>query len=343
MPYRNAPESDTIRTMDDQPVAVVMSTFNEEKYVDRCIDAILAQTVPARLFVVDGGSTDGTVERLRRRAIEDARIRVFAYGARCSLPTALNFGIGLCDEPFVAKIDARTFIAPDFLERALEVFESVGDGVVCVGGRPEQYGETYFGEGLARARTSRFGVGDSGYADSRRRADVDTVQCGVYRRDALAAAGGFDPALQFGEDEELNWRLRATGKRIVLDTGIRFRYLTRSSWLAAFRQYRNYGRARARVIEKHPDFLRLRHLAPSTAVVVGTLAASMIPASLGARVIACSLALAYCGAALYAARMAAQEDRRLMLHTAAAFTALHFGYGIGLLEGIFARIKRSFA
>ena len=324
-------------------VAVIISTFNEEAYVERCLGAVLSQTVSPRVVVVDGGSVDGTVDRLRRIAASDERLVVIADGERRSLPAALNLAIDGCRETYIAKVDARTFIAPDFLERALDVFQREGADVACAGGRPEQFGETHFGEGLARARMSRFGVGGSGYADSRTSADVDTVQCGVYRSEALRAVGGFDASLQFGEDEELNWRLRRAGHRIVVDTSIRIRYLARSSWLAAFRQYRNYGRARARVVEKHPEFLRGRHLAPSAAILTATCLLLTAPSSITARAAACSLAALYAGGAAMAATIATRDRLRLWPHTTAAFAALHAGYGIGVLEGFLARVRRSFA
>jgi GT2 family glycosyltransferase len=326
-----------------ESVAVIISTYNEERHIDACLNALLAQTVPVRIVVVDGGSRDRTLARLRTRASEDRRIEVYADGIRRNLPDALNLAIQLCSETYIAKVDARTFILPDFLERALAVFAREDSTVACVGGRPEQFGETTFGEGVARARMSRFGVGGSGYADSRETADVDTVQCGIYRREALNAIGGFDADLQFGEDEELNWRLRQAGYRIVLDARIRFRYLTRSTWLAAFAQYRNYGRARVSVVEKHPEFLRIRHLAPSALVAAAALLVCAAPLIPGARAVAYSLGFTYMLGALYAATVASRDRYCYIPHTAAAFSALHFGYGVGLLEGIYARAKRSFA
>ncbi|HZZ65309.1 MAG TPA: glycosyltransferase [Candidatus Baltobacteraceae bacterium] len=325
--------------MNRQGVAVVMSTFNEERDVDRSIEAILNQTVSPDVIVVDGGSSDKTVERLQQWADRDPRVRVIADGVRRSLPDALNVAIALTDQPFVAKVDARTFIAPDFLERALDVFAAEGAMVACVGGRPEQYGETQFGQGVAFARMSPFGVGGSGYADVRDYADVDTVQCGIYRREAVIAAGGFDPELQFGEDEELNWRLRRAGYRIVRDTRVRFRYSTRPTWRAAFRQYRNYGQARVRVWEKHPDFLRPHHLVPSIAVASGALLCVMAASWAPARGLLTAAVALYGGAALAAAAAVCRADTSSIPYTAAAFSSLHLGYGVGLLEGL-ARLHR---
>lgn len=310
-----------------------MSTFNEERYIDKALDAVEAQTVAPRIVVIDGGSSDATVEILYARAARNPRLHVRADAVRRSLPDALNLALENVTEDFVAKIDARTFPDFDFLEKALAAFAQEGAAVACVGGRPEQFGESPFGNGVARARMSRFGVGGSGYADSRSYADVDTVQCGVYRRSALIEVGGFDPALQFGEDEELNWRLRQAGYRILMDARIRFRYVTRNTWASAFRQYRNYGRARARVVEKHPEFIRTRHLVPSAALLLGAGLVCASPVSRTALVAAGTLASAYVGGALLAATAASRDNPKEIPLTASAFTALHMGYAIGLLEG----------
>ncbi len=324
----------------EESVAVVMSTLNEESSIDRALDAIESQTAGVRILVIDGGSNDTTVDRLQWRAARNPRLRVYADGVRRSLPEALNAAVAEIDEAFVAKVDARTFIAPDFIERALRIFEREGPQVACVGGRPEQYGETNFGQGVAYARMSPFGVGGSGYADARTYADVDTVQCGVYRRSALLEVGGFDPALQFGEDEELNWRLRKAGYRIARDTNVRFRYVARSTWLGALAQYRNYGRARARVLAKHPDFVRLRHLVPTAVLLGGAALIAAAPFSRRARMLLGVVALGYGAAAAAAACTAARRDLRHAPATALAFTALHLGYGMGLLEGLRARRTR---
>jgi hypothetical protein len=164
---------------------------------------------------------------------------------------------------------------------------------------------------------------------------VDTVQCGVYRRAPLVAVGSFDPGMAYGEDEEVNWRLRRAGHRIVLDTSIRFHYVTRPTWRAAYRQYRNYGRARVRVVRRHPGYLRPRHLAPGVLVAGMALLAALSPASRTARRAAAAAGVAYgAGAIAEAVRVAGPARPGLAARVAACFAALHLGYGVGLLRGL---------
>jgi succinoglycan biosynthesis protein ExoA len=313
-------------------VDVIISTLDEEHYVGRCLDAVIAQDYPpelVRIWLIDGGSTDGTVALARRRAADDPRLTVIADGRRRNLPEALNVAIERSSAELVAKIDAHGFPERDFLSRAVAAFD--GPDIGCVGGMPIQEGETRFGEALAAARGSRFGVGGGTYAIKGDRRFVDSVQCGVYRRSALERVGGFDPAMNFGEDDELNWRVVQAGYRILLDRRIRFHYIARPTWRSAYRQYRNYGEARVSVVRRHRAFLRPHHLAPALFVGGGaTLAAGSLVSPVARRLLAAAVT-AYAGAALTAARDAAPAQR---LRIAAAFAALHLGYGAGMLRAL---------
>jgi succinoglycan biosynthesis protein ExoA len=325
-------------------VDVLVSTFNEERYVDRCLEHVLGQDYPAdrmRVLVIDGGSTDSTIDRARRFAREDDRVEVIADGVRRNLPESLNLARGRSEGELVAKIDGHGYPERDFLRHAAEAVQRGGPRVGCVGGRPVQEGETRFGRAVAVARTSRFGVGASEYAGTSEQAAVDTVQCGVYTRAALDEVGWFDPVMNFGEDEEVNWRLRQAGYEILLDTRMRFHYVTRPTWRAAYRQYRNYGEARVRVVLEHPGFLRPHHLAPAALVAAGALLAAASPASSTARRALVGLGGAYAALAGTAATAAARRrEPTLALGVAACFAALHLGYGVGTLRG-FAKLAAS--
>jgi glycosyltransferase involved in cell wall biosynthesis len=297
-------------------IDVVISTLNEERYVERCLEHVLGQDYPRELVsvvLVDGGSTDRTVELAGRMAAHDPRLEVVADGRRRTLPEALNVGIARGSGELVAKIDAHGYPATDFLRRAVEAFDSGGEDIACVGGRPEQTGETEWGVAAALARTSRFGTGGSVYAGTSQRELVDTVQCGVYRREALERVGGFDDS-------------------------IRFVYFTRASLRGLFRQYRNYGRAKVRVLARHPRFLRPWHLAP--AVFVLGAVALVLGAALGPtwlRIAAAACAGTYIAGAV-AVAFAAARSPAVALRVVAAFAAIHFGYGTGMLAGL-VRLK----
>jgi glycosyltransferase involved in cell wall biosynthesis len=318
-------------------IDVVIPAYNEEASIGRCLDATLGQSYPperVRVLLVDAGSSDRTLEIARGR--DDPRLVIVANGGRrLTTPEALNLGIEHSDAELVARVDAHGWPEPDFLERAAATFAGGGPDVACVGGRPLPADDSRFGRAFTLARGSRFGVGGSVYAAPDRLAETDTVPWGMYRREVLLDAGGFDPRMQHGEDEELNWRIRRSGGRILHDPRIRFRYVPRSSLGGVFRQYRDYGRARVRVVAVHPGFLRARHLAPAAMVAGAAALATAAPFSRSARVALAGALGAYASAsALCGLATARRDEIALAPLVAACFPALHAGYGIGTLGGI---------
>jgi succinoglycan biosynthesis protein ExoA len=321
-------------------VDVVVPAFDEEACIGDCLDAVLGQDYPAdrlRVWVVDAGSTDRTAEVVRARARGDPRVTLITGIGRMNAGEALRAGIAAGDAELVARVDAHTYPAPGYLRAGVIRLVELGPRLALVGGQPTQLGTTPFGRAVARARRSRFGVGGSVYADRRTSAYVDTVQGGIYRREALEAVGGFGTGFRTGEDEECNWRLRRAGYDVLLDTQLAFAYTARGSWSALFRQHRNYGVSRALVVARHPAYLRPRHLVPGALVATtGGLAAVALVGGghrRRARRALTALLAAYGAGVAVASGLAARDEPRLAPRVAAALTAMHLGYGAGSLAG----------
>ena len=326
-------------------IDVIVPAYNEERHIERCLAAVLGQEYPRHrlaVYVIDAGSTDSTFAIAQAHATADPRVHVISGLGRLSTPEGLNVGIAAGTGELVARIDAHWYPDPDYLARAVEAFHALPSSTACVGGPPKQVGESAFGWALGAARTSRFGVGGSPcYSLGPRREEVYTLQGGVYRRTALEEIGTFDPAMVYGEDEELNWRIRSSGRKIFLDSALGVHYVTRSTWMAACRQYRNYGDARIRVVAAHPGFLRLHHLAPAVMVAgAGVLMLGSLR-STGARKTLVAAGGLYGTTAIVAASAVDRGDRASMADVVRAFTALHLGYGVGELQGLLRLALRS--
>jgi succinoglycan biosynthesis protein ExoA len=339
-----APSPVPVNAAETPTIDVVIPALNEQNYIFRCLDSVFAQDFPAdlvRVWVVDAGSTDDTARLVESRAAEEPRLTLIRGGRRLWAAEALNLGIERSSAELVARVDGHSYLEPDYLSQSVALFVAGGPKVACVGGRPNQVGETPFGRAVALARGSRFGVGGSDYASDEDRVVVDTVQCGVYRRAQLDEVGPFDPNLPYVEDEELNWRLRQAGYDILLDNRLRFHYVTRPSWQATYRQYRNYGEGRVKVVAKHPDYLKPYHLVPAGFVATMAALVALTPFSRPARRALAALASTYSFAAVAAAIAAVvrspRSERDLVPRVAAIFVALHVGYGVGMLRQSRAR------
>lgn len=56
-------------------VSIITPTYNSARFIDDTIGSVLAQTFTNwEMIIVDDGSTDGTVERIKEWADRDARI-----------------------------------------------------------------------------------------------------------------------------------------------------------------------------------------------------------------------------------------------------------------------------
>lgn len=242
-------------------VSVIVPMRNESAWIDRCLGSILAQDYPAdrmEVLVAEGMSTDDTGARLAAWAARDRRVRVLANAGQI-VPTGLNLAIRESRADVIARIDAHTVIEPDYLRVGVEVLErtkagNVGGPMVCRGGGP-------IADAIASAMHSRFGIGAYFHFATEER-DCDTVYMGMWPRRVFDQVGLFDEELVRNQDDELSYRMRKQGWRIVCSPAMRSLYQNRESWKALARQFYQYGLWKVRVLQKHPRQMSLRHFVP---------------------------------------------------------------------------------
>jgi glycosyltransferase involved in cell wall biosynthesis len=114
-------------------VSVVTTVYNGEPYFDRAIPGILAQTFENFEFiVVDDGSTDRSLERVRELAARDQRVRVFSPG-RLGAAAAYNYGVAQAAGEYIARQDFDDRSYPDRLRLQVAFLDTHPD-VGVVGG-----------------------------------------------------------------------------------------------------------------------------------------------------------------------------------------------------------------
>ena len=99
---------------------VVVPVYNVEKYLEKCVDSILAQTEPDfELLLVDDGSTDGSGGLCDKLAERDGRVRVI-HQENQGLGGARNTGIQQAQGDWLLLVDSDDWIEPEILEKTLE-------------------------------------------------------------------------------------------------------------------------------------------------------------------------------------------------------------------------------
>lgn len=108
-------------------VSVIIPAFNAALWLEIAVGAACCQSLrQIEILVVDDGSTDGTVELVRRLAAGDSRIRLVERG-NGGVGAARNSGIRAARGKYIAPLDADDVWHPSKLERQVERMESGGE------------------------------------------------------------------------------------------------------------------------------------------------------------------------------------------------------------------------
>lgn len=100
-------------------ISVIVSAYNSERFLVRCLESILAQTYRnLEIIVVDDGSTDKTSAIADNYALLDERIKVI-HQKNKGLAAAREKGIELSNGRYIGFVDSDDVIEPDMYERLL--------------------------------------------------------------------------------------------------------------------------------------------------------------------------------------------------------------------------------
>ena len=100
-------------------LTVVIPVRNAERLIDDCLTSVLA-TRPREVIVVDGMSTDRTVEAASRYPVR------LLSDEGAGLPAARRIGVQAATTPLVALVDVDVVVGPGDLDRLLAEFEQGG-------------------------------------------------------------------------------------------------------------------------------------------------------------------------------------------------------------------------
>jgi glycosyltransferase involved in cell wall biosynthesis len=303
----------------------VLAVFNEAAAIDDCLASLAAQDYEGEweVLVADGGSTDGTVDRIGEWS-EQLRIRIFDNPDRLQ-SKGLNLLAEVANSDILVRADAHTTYAPDYLSRSVSAL--VTSGASAVGGPMRPEGSTSFGHAVASAYRSKIGIGPALFHHSEETVEADTVYLGTMARQTFLDQGGLR-TLPSGvaEDADFYYRLRHNGGRVLVVPTIRSSYRPRQTPGGLWRQFYRYGLGKADMLYINGEFPSWRPLAPlalliglAALFIVGLVSGSWLPLL---ALTALWLLVVVIGAGGSPLRIA-------------AVTIMHIAYGLGLVRGLF--------
>jgi succinoglycan biosynthesis protein ExoA len=335
-PARSVPSSDRVPAHEPSGVLVVVPTLNEAAHIQDVLKSLL-ENLPregrARVVVVDGGSTDGTVELVFALAAEHPELAFLNNPDRIQ-SAAINLAARTFGRRFdvLVRCDAHAVYPPGFIERLVGTLRARDADAVVV--PLDSTGRNPWQRAVAWVSNSPIGTGGASHRGGRRSGFVDHGHHAAFRLETFRRCGGYDSSFSHNEDAEYDCRQRALGARIYLDSAIRVRYVPRETAGALFRQYYRYGAGRSRTVRRHPGSLRLRQLAVplAFAVLVGSLA--LLPFHALGLVWPLAYLTILAGTSAYFALF--QRSASGLLAGPAAFV-MHTAWALGFLGGLLGR------
>ena len=312
---------------------MLVPVLNEERHIRETVAAMQAQRFEGNveLLFADGGSEDRTREILTELAEQDPRIRVLDNPLRRTA-SGLNVCLREARGDYVARMDAHTFYADRYLAAGVERLRRGDTEWVSGPAIPRPVGAVSRAVSLALA--SRLGRGGSRKWDEQltgaEERELDTgVFGGVWRRERVLQAGGWDERWPINQDSEMASRFLQDGARLICLPEMAGYYVPRDSLEGLARQYYRYGFYRARTFKRHPQSMRRSHLI-APLLVLAMLSTLLAPRRLrqAARLAVLSYLLAVVGTA------ASAEDRSDGARLLGVLPAMHLGWGVGTLVGM---------
>ncbi len=223
-------------------VAICVPSYAAERFLAEALDSVLAQTETNwEMVVVDDASTDASFEIAQKYAADDPRITAVRNPENLGAAASWALAVAATTAPFVKLLCCDDAIRDDCLERQLAVFdgdttEQIGlvaaqrqliaeDGTVIrkrhglMGLRraPSIIGFRQLVEAMLRSGTNPLG-------------EPSTV---MFRRTALAEAGGFDPNWRYVIDLKAYVEIAKRYKIALIREPIGVFRVSSSSWSAA--------------------------------------------------------------------------------------------------------------
>jgi glycosyltransferase involved in cell wall biosynthesis len=245
-------------------VSIVVPMKNEERYIDKCLETILANDFPmdqCEILVIDGRSTDRSRMIVEEKAAQYPMIRLLDNPEGIP-PTALNLGIRAAKGQYIIRMDGHSEYPLNYIRTCLEELERTGadnvGGVLIT--KPGS--DSLVARAIALMTQHPVGVGNAAYRIGLGDRFVDTVPFGAFRKSLFEKIGYYREDLARNQDYELNARIRNAGGKIYLSSKIRIPYYNVPNLAGFTRQAYGNGRWMAHAWLRAPGSFSWRHGAP---------------------------------------------------------------------------------
>ncbi len=176
-------------------ITVVVPSYNQGNFLDKCLESIFFQNLPVEVFVMDGGSTDNTLEVIKKWESKIQRWRSYKDDGQSA---AINEGMRWGSAPYCCWLNSDDF----FLNNALNTLVKI---LIDNPKVPVSYGQVY---NLIDKNNSMKPIWVETFSEKRLSLRCIISQPGtLIRRNVWERLGGVDTNLHMSMDYDLWWRI----------------------------------------------------------------------------------------------------------------------------------------
>ena len=188
-------------------ISVVMSAFNEESHIKNAILSIQNQTFQDwELVIVDDGSSDHTLDIIKKLAELDNRIVLIINNQNMGLAKSLNKGIYASKGQYIARMDADDYSLPNRLSSQLNFME-INQNISVLG-----TGATYCDSNGKKLSDINFPENHNDIVRFLLKSSPILHPSVLMRKTFIQKLGGYDESYFRGQDYDLWFRGKKIGK-----------------------------------------------------------------------------------------------------------------------------------
>jgi len=114
-------------------VSIITPVYNGKRFIEFCIQNVIGQNCPdVEHIIVDGGSTDGTVDIIKKYAAKNRHIRWVSEKDK-GQSDAMNKGVAMAKGEILGFLNVDDYYEPNVLCRIAEIFKTLPEPSLLVG------------------------------------------------------------------------------------------------------------------------------------------------------------------------------------------------------------------
>ena len=112
--------------MSSKKISIIVPVYNVEKYLDRCLNSIVAQSLKEiEIIIVNDCSPDNSLKIIEKYMKKDERITLINKIKNEGLTSARNSGLEIAQGKYILHIDGDDWIEQEYLKDMYKTAENI--------------------------------------------------------------------------------------------------------------------------------------------------------------------------------------------------------------------------